>query len=97
MDPHISCNVFLNVALVAVFQTIAQPMNSMLMTTVKTDRKQCKYDYATGHKALKRVHEPTELGVRSTGHYTIEQAHVNGMLTIELHPVSLDANIIPHC
>jgi hypothetical protein len=32
------------------------------------------------------MHNPAKLGVRTTGPYNIEQAHVNGMLTIELHP-----------
>ncbi len=47
---------------------------------------QCQYDYAPGQQVLKEVQDPTKLGVRTTGPYTIEQAHVNGMLTIELHP-----------
>ena len=47
--------------------------------------KQCQYNYALGQQILKKVYDPTKLGVRTTGPYTIKQAHVNGMLTIELH------------
>jgi hypothetical protein len=50
------------------------------------NRKQRQYDYSLGEQVLKKVHDPTKLGVRATGPYTIEQAHVNDMLTIELHP-----------
>ena len=45
-----------------------------------------QYDYAPGQKVLKKVHDPTKLGVRTSGPYTIERVHVNGNLTIELRP-----------
>ena len=47
---------------------------------------QRQYDYAPGQKILKKAHNPTKSGVWTTGPYTIEPAHVNGMLMIELHP-----------
>jgi hypothetical protein len=50
----------------------------------RANRKQCHYDYAPGQQVLKKVHNPTKLGVRTTGPYNIEQVHVNGTLTIEL-------------
>ncbi len=43
-----------------------------------------KYDYAPGQEVWKKVHDLAKLGVRTTGPYNIEPAHVNGMLTIEL-------------
>ena len=48
--------------------------------------KQHQYDYAQGQKVLKKVHDQAKLGVRTTGPYNIELAHVNVTLTIEMHP-----------
>jgi hypothetical protein len=48
-------------------------------------RKRCQYDYALGEQVLKNVHNPTKLGIRTEGPYTIEHIHVNGNLTISLH------------
>ncbi len=47
-------------------------------------RKGHQYDYALGQQVLKKVHNPTSLGVRIEGPYTIEHIHVNGNLTILL-------------
>jgi len=47
------------------------------------------------------VHDPAKLGGRTAGPYNIEQAHVNGMLTIELCPGITECiniwNVIPYC
>jgi hypothetical protein len=43
-----------------------------------------QFDYALGEQVLKKVHNPTKLGVRMEGPYTIEHIHVNGNLTILL-------------
>ena len=48
------------------------------------NRKRRQYDYAPGQQVLKKVHDPTKLGVRAEGPYTIERVHVNGNLTILL-------------
>lgn len=47
--------------------------------------KICHYNYALGQKVLKKVHGQSKLRGRPSGPYTIDQAHVNGTLTIELH------------
>jgi hypothetical protein len=47
-------------------------------------RKQRQFDYALGQQVLKKVHDPTKLGVRTEGLYTIERVHVNGNLTVLL-------------
>jgi len=39
-----------------------------------------------GQQVLKKVHNPTKLGVRTSGPYTIAQIHVNGNITIQLRP-----------
>jgi hypothetical protein len=44
----------------------------------------CFFDYGPGQEVLKKVHNPTKLGVRTEGPDTIERVHVNGNLTIVL-------------
>jgi hypothetical protein len=38
-----------------------------------------------GQQVLKKVHDPTKLGVRTEGSYFIERVHINGNLTTSLH------------
>jgi hypothetical protein len=42
------------------------------------NRKQRQFDYAPGQQqqVLKKVHNPTKLGVRTEGPYTIEHFHI---------------------
>ncbi len=76
---------FLNVPLIVDWQAIActreHHVNEILR---RANRKRCQYDYTPGQQALKKVHNPTKLGVRTEGPYTIERVHVNGNLTILL-------------
>ena len=44
------------------------------------------YDYRINQKVLKKVHDPTKLGVRTSGPYPVTHIHVNGTITIELRP-----------
>jgi len=92
---------FLNVPPIADWHTIAQHREQYVNDNLRhTNRKQRQYDYAPGQKVLKKVHGPAKLGVRTTGPYNIEQAHVNDMLTIELHPGITEriniCNVIPY-
>jgi hypothetical protein len=50
------------------------------------NRKQRQHDYAPRQKVLKKVHDPTRLGVRMEGPYTIdtECVNVNVYITIIL-------------
>eukprot|EP00957_Ditylum_brightwellii_P208168 15356149-Ditylum_brightwellii.AAC.1 len=50
------------------------------------NKKQHQYDYALGQKAMKKVHDPTKLGGRTSGPYIVEHVHVNGTLSKELCP-----------
>ena len=91
---------FLNVPLIADCHAIAQCHEQYVNDNLcHTNRKQRQHDYAPGQKVLKKMHDLAKLGVRTTGPYNIEQAHVNGVLTIasryhrmlqhmECHPVS---------
>ena len=42
------------------------------------------YDYAPNQKVLKKVHDPTKLGIWMTRPYKIKKTHVNGTVTMEL-------------
>ena len=82
-----SRDMFLNVPLIADWQTIARHREQYVNDNLRrANRKRRQHDYAPGQKVLKKVHDPTKLGVRTTGPYNIEQVHVNGMITIELRP-----------
>ena len=80
-------DMFLNVPLVAYWQTIARKREPHVNENLwRANKKRRRYDYAAGEQVLKKVHNPTLLGVRTDGPYTIEQVHVNGTLTITLRP-----------
>ena len=93
---------FLNIPLTADWKAITAQRKQHVNDNLRcANKKQRQYDYASGQKVLKKVHNPTKLGVRTSGPYTIECFHVNGTLTIELHPsVTKRINIrrvIPFC
>ncbi len=76
---------FLNVPLIADWQAIARTHEHHVNENLRrANRKQRQFDYAPGQQVLKKVHDPTKLGVRTDGPYTIERIHVNGNLTILL-------------
>ena len=82
-----SRDMFLNVLLIADWHTITQRRVQYVNDNLRHANRKCRqYDYALGQKVLKKVHDPAKMGVRTTGPYNVEQAHVNGMLTIELRP-----------
>ena len=65
----------------AIARTCAHHVNENLQCA---NRKQLQFNYAPGQQVLKKVHDPTKLGVRTEGPYTIECIHVDGNLTILL-------------
>jgi hypothetical protein len=71
--------------LVADWQAIARTCEHHVNENLQcATRKQRQFDYDWGQKVLKKVHDPTKLGVRTEGPYTIDRVHVNGNLTILL-------------
>ena len=78
-------DMFLKVPLIANRQAIAclheHHVNENLQCA---NRKQCHYGDTLGQQVLKKVHNPTKLGVRTECPYTIECVHVNRNLTILL-------------
>jgi hypothetical protein len=78
-------DMFLNMPLIADWQAIARTCEHHVNENLRcAKRKQRQFDYAPGQQVLKKVHNPTKLGVRTEGPYTIEHIHVNGNLTILL-------------
>jgi hypothetical protein len=77
---------FLNVPLIADWQAIARTCEHHVNENLRrANREHHQFDYAPGQQVLKKVNDPTKLGVRTEGPYTIERIHVNGNLTLLLH------------
>ncbi len=93
---------FLIVLLIADWQAIARNCKHHVNENLRrANRKQHQYDYATGQQVLKKVKDPTKLGVRTDGPYTIERIHVNGNLTILLREEITERinihRVLPYC
>ena len=80
-------DMFLNVPLVADWQTIARKREPHVNENLRrANQKRRQYDYAAGEQVPKKVHNPNSLGVRTNGPYTSQCVHVNGTRTIVLRP-----------
>ncbi len=76
---------FLNVLLITDWQAIACTCEHHNNENLwRVNRKWCQFDCSLGQQVLQKLHNPTKLGVRTEGPYTIERVHVNGNLTIPL-------------
>ncbi len=88
--------------LIADWQAIARTCRHHVNENLQcANRKRHQFDYALGQQVLKKVHDPTKLGVRTEGPYTIERVHVNGYLTILLHKGITERinirKVLPYC
>ena len=95
-------DVFLNVSLIADWQATACLCKHHVNENLRrANRKRCQYDYALGQQVLKKVHNPTKLGVRTEGPYSIGCVHVNGNLTILLRDRITERinirRVLPYC
>ena len=52
----------------------------------RANAKRRQYDYAAGQQILLKVPDPTKLGPRTEGPYTIDRVHVNGNVTFIWRP-----------
>jgi hypothetical protein len=78
-------DMFLNVLLIADWWAIARTHEHHVNENLqRANRKQHQFDCAPEQQVLKKVHNPTKLGVRTEGPYTIEHIHAKGNLTIVL-------------
>jgi len=63
-----SRDMFLNVPLVADWQTITTCREHFVNKNLhRSNARHHQYDYASNQQVLKKVHNPTKLGVRTTG------------------------------
>jgi hypothetical protein len=77
--------VFLNVLLIADWQAIARTYeHHVIENSQRANKKRHQFDYAPGQQVLKKVHNPTKLGVKTEGPCTVENVHVNSNFTILL-------------
>jgi hypothetical protein len=95
-------DMFLNMPLIADWQAIARTCEHHVNDNSQhANRKRHQFDYAPGQQVLKKVHDPTKLGVRTKGPYTIERIHVNGNLTKLLHEGITEGmnicRVLPYC
>ncbi len=95
-------DMFLNMPLIADWQAIAHtPEHHGNENSQCANRKRCQCHYAPGQQVLKKVHNPTKLGVRTEGPYTIECIHINGNLTILLREGITEhiiiRRVLPYC
>ena len=82
-----SRDMFLNVPLVADWQSIARKREQFVNENLRrANARRRSYDYASGQQVLKKAHDPTKLGVRTTGPFLIDRVHVNGNVTLRLRP-----------
>ncbi len=93
---------FLNVPLIADWQAIACTCEHHVNENLRrANRKRRQYDYTPGQQVLKKVHDPTKLGVRMESPYTIERVHVNHNLTILLREGITECinicRVLPYC
>jgi hypothetical protein len=93
---------FFNMPLIADWQAIARTCKNHVNENLQlVNRKHHQFDYAPGQQVLKKVHNPTKLGVRMEGPYTIEGVHVHGNLTILLHEGITERinirRVLPYC
>ena len=78
-------DMFLNIPFIADWNAITQKREQLVNENLRrANRKRRRFDYAPNQRVLKKLHDPTKLGQRTTGPHKIQQVHVNGTLTIEL-------------
>ena len=82
-----SRDMFLNVPLSSDWHAITQKREHLVNYRLMRQNAQRRtYDYAQNQMVLKKVHDPTKLGIRTDGPFKVQTVHVNGTLTMELRP-----------
>ena len=95
-------DMFLNIPLIADWHTITNKREHLVNKNLRrANKKRRRFDYASNQQVLKKLHDPTKLGDRTTGPYKITQVHTNGTITIELRPTLTERinirRVIPYC
>ena len=80
-------DMFLNIPLVADWNAFTTRREHLInKDLMRANAKRRRYDYQPNQKVLKKVHDPTNLGLRTSGPHNVEKVHVNGTVTIKLRP-----------
>ena len=80
-------DMYLNIPLLADWHAITTKREHVINTNLmRENKKRRRFDYQVNKKVLKKVHDPTKLGIRTEGPYKITRVHTNGTLTMELRP-----------
>jgi hypothetical protein len=78
-------DMFLNIPLIANWHAITKQREHLVNENLmRENRKRRRHDYAVDQRVLKKRHNPTKLGPRTSGLYKVVQTHVDGTFTIEL-------------
>ena len=51
---------------------------------MRQNTKSLTYNYAHNQHVVKKVHDPTKLGIRTSGPYKIKKVHVKSTMMMEL-------------
>ncbi len=75
----------LNIPLIANWHAVTKQREHLVNENLmRENRKRRSHDYAVNPRVLKKRHNLTKLGPRTSGPYRVVQTHVNGTVTIEL-------------
>ena len=78
-------DMFLNIPLIANWHAVTKRQEQLVNENLRrANKKRRRFDYAPDQQCLKKLHNPSKLGERTSGPYKIKQVHTNGTLTIEL-------------
>ena len=81
-------DMFMNVPLIADWSiTTMRREHHVHENLRRMNKRRRAFDYCVGQRVLKKVHDPTKLGPRTTGPYVIKQVHVNGNVTLTMRPL----------
>ena len=78
---------FLNVPLISNWHAITQKREHLVNYRLMRQNAQRRtYAYAPNQLVLKKVHDPTKLGIRTDSPFKVQRVHVNGTVTMQLRP-----------
>ena len=80
-------DMFMNIPLLADWHAITTRREHVINNSlIRANKMRRRFDYIADQQVLKKLHDPTKLGNRTSGPYRINRVHVNGTITINLQP-----------
>ena len=80
-------DMFLNVPVISDWHVITKEIEHLVNYRLMRQNAQRRtYAYAPNQLVLKKVHDPTKLGIRTDGPFKVQRVHVNGTVPMELRP-----------